>query len=195
MTYRIEISHIETAGFEAAMRGMRNSYKSHSKANEEADRALARKLVLAGPEHRKFLRQMMIWMDINAPLYWWKQMDAYKVGITQNSESTMHTLMKRELSPDDFVFEDTRTKQKLLEIIRMLNIERFRYEQGSDDRKQIEKSIICLLPSGYKQKRTICMTYETARNIYQQRVGHKLAEWEEFCKVLEQIPHSELITL
>lgn len=192
----LTVDHIETAGFSAAMRGMRNSYKSHDKASETSDHELAMKLAAAGPEHRKYLRQIMCWMDITAPLYWWKQADAYKVGITQNSESTMHTLIRDGVTFADFCWPDSRAKQTLGNIIKQLEIERYLYHEETDpeEKELIEKRVISLLPSSFLQKRTVCVNYETLRNMYQQRKNHKLSEWRIFCQVLESLPYSDLIT-
>lgn len=190
----IEISNLEVHGFGAAFRGMRNSWKSHDKASPAADRELARKLIEAGAEHRKFLRMIQCWMDVRAPLYWWKQLDAYKVGIVQNSESTMHTLMKDSVSLKDFTWEDSALRQILVEVIDWMDLQRARAELASVDPAEMERNMIQMLPSCFMQKRTLCINYETLRNIYQQRKDHKLSEWHEFCKAIEALPESWMIT-
>ena len=190
----IELSNIEVYGFDAAYRGMRNSWKSHEKSSQNADDLLAQKLIAAGPEHRKFLRMIQCWMDVKAPLYWWKQVDAYKVGIVQNSESTMHTLMRDGVSLDDFSWEDGPAKQMLEELISWLNIQRYRADFTDAEKEQLERNMIELLPSCFMQKRTLCLSYETLRNMYQQRKDHKLSEWHEFCEMIEKLPESWMIT-
>lgn len=191
----LRFENIEVAGINAAMRGMRNSYKSHDRASEEKDRELLKNLVKAGPEHRKALRMMIVYVDVTAPLYWWKQFDAYKVGIVENSESTMHTLLRDGVSLDDFNYTDSRMRQELNGIIRQINIEHRAYqiEKDEDKKRAIELRVIGLLPSCFLQKRTLCFNYETARNIYHQRMGHKLPEWKEFLDFLKYLPMGEFI--
>lgn len=193
----LEIEILETAGFKPAIYGIRNSYKSHERSSQAADQDLMEKLIKAGPEHRKFLRMMMAWVNIRAPFYWLKQLDAYKIGITQNSESTMHTLLRDGLSLEDFSYEDSRTCQRLKQIIKDINIDCYLYQHADseEEKKEIERRVFALLPSGFMQKRTVCFNYETLRNIYQQRKNHKLAEWQEFCRAIEDLPFSELITM
>lgn len=190
----IEITNIEVHGFDAAYRGMRNSWKSHDRSSPEADKHLAAQLILAGPEHRKFLRFITIWFDIRAPFYFLKQFDTYKLGVTQNSESTMHTLMRDGVSLEDFTYEDSAVRPMLEELIRWLNIQRYRKVLTDEDKEQMERNVIQMLPSNFMQKRTVCMNYETLRNIYHQRKDHKLTEWHEFCDMIETLPESWMIT-
>lgn len=190
----IEIDNLEVHGFGAAYRGMRNSWKSHDKASPESDRALASRLIEAGPEHRKFLRFITVWFDINAPLYFLKQFDAYKVGLVQNSESTMHNLMRDGASLKDFSWDDSAMRPILTEVIQWMDLQRARAELASVDPAEMERNMIQILPSCFMQKRTICTNYETLRNMYQQRKNHKLSEWHEFCEMIEKLPESWMIT-
>ena len=162
------------------------------------DKALARKLIDAGSSHRKFMRQIFVSMDITAPLYCWKEFDTYKVGTTANSCSTMHTITNREFEIDDFSHDKmlATTKYSLREIILHLNglREVYLHEDKPDIKKKYWYSIIQLLPSSYNQIRTVTMSYENLRNIYEQRKSHKLDEWRYFCSTVELLPYSNWIT-
>lgn len=181
----IRIDNLQVYGFESAMRGMRNPMNSwhkndtHGNVIGENDLKLLQQLTKAGPDHRKVLRQMMISCDITAPLYWWKEFDTYKVGVTTNSTSTMHKLCSRQLTFDDFSFdtEDTMTKM----VIDNLNARISDYKEGMKQNKALWRSIIQLLPCAYNQTRTVTMNYENVMNMYKQRRHHKLSEWQEFC--------------
>ena len=162
----------------------------------EKDLELAMKLVRAGAEHRKFLRQIFVSMDITAPLYWWKEMDTYKVGTTANSTSTMHTLHKRPLTIDDFSFDEvgeieTQLICKLNSLIEIIQV----YKDNLQEKEKYWRRLIQLLPSSFNQMRTWTSNYEVLRNIYHQRKNHKLSEWKEFCRVLETLPYSQFITV
>ena len=145
------------------------------------DTELIKKLVAGGSSHRKFMRAILLTVDITAPRYWWIQFDTYKVGVMAISESTMHTIMKRELTLDDFAFagEDGyyKTLVEYLETLRWSG--------------QFEK-LVTLLPQSYKQKRHVAMNYEVVRNIIAQRRGHKLAEWREFIEWAAALPHADI---
>lgn len=162
------------------------------------DKALARKLIDAGSSHRKFMRQIFVSMNITAPLYWWKEFDTYKVGITANSCSTRHTIMNKEFTIGDFSHDNmlTITKEYLEVIILHLNGLKSLYFKTEDPerKKKYWYSIIQLLPSSYNQLRTVTMSYENLRNIYEQRKSHKLDEWRDFCSVIEFLPYSNWIT-
>lgn len=181
----IRIDNLQVYGFESAMHGMRNPMNSwHLNDTTDIfigdnDLELLQQLTRAGSDHRKVLRQMMISFDMNAPLYFWKQWDQYKIGVTTNSQSTMHKLCSRRLTFDDFSFdtEDTMTKM----IIDNLNARISDYNEGMKQNKALWRSIIQLLPSAYNQTRTITMNYEVVMNMYKQRRHHKLSEWQEFC--------------
>ncbi len=158
----------------------------------------------AGTDHRKFMRMIAVYLDITAPLYWWKEFDTYKVGTVANSCSTMHKIAAKEFTLEDFSHEHlNRTGLVILEnIIANLNEWRayFIYGFNSGEYK-IEKGdkeqwwqMIQLLPSSYNQKRTIMLNYEVLANIYKSRRNHKLDEWHTFCNWIEGLPYSELIT-
>lgn len=188
-------------GFDVAIRAMRNPLNSWNKSDTfselkigENDHELALKLIKAGSDHAKFLRMIQVWVDIEAPLYWWKEFDTYKVGTTANSCSTMHTLHKRDLTLEDFSLdgasEDAQTVLK--HTLTMLNCYRREYVET----KSVDawRALIQLLPSGFMQLRTVNLNYAVLRNIYHARKGHKLSEWETFRKWCESLPYSEFIT-
>lgn len=216
----IKVEKIETYGWAEAIRGMRNPMnswdKSDSKITQESkdigpnDEKLMRSLVKAGPSHRKFMRMITVYMDITAPLYWWKEFDTYKVGTVANSCSTMHKIADKEFTIDDFSHEHliTQTKDRLKNIVGTLNDYRYIYVNWGRqdeliqrafeyDKKQVWWQMIQLLPSSYNQKRTVMTNYETLHNIYEQRKAHKLDEWVQFCKIFtdtNNVPLPWLIT-
>lgn len=170
------------------------------------DYFLMQKLSKASTDHRKFMRMMPVYVRITAPLYWWKEFDTYKVGTVANSCSTMHKIQAKEFTLDDFSCEhlDIRTKALLNETIKALNDYRKLYiDYNADDfeikgcpsKKDIWWQMIQLLPSSYNQTRNVMMNYEVLANIYKSRKDHKLDEWREFCKWIETLPYSELITV
>ena len=141
------------------------------------DRELVSKLVAKGPSHRKFMRQILLSVDIAAPRFWWTQFDTYKVGVTACSESTMHTLMKRPIDLEDFSNIIHKDYIDWLESLR---------------RQREFHQLVAALPQGYMQKRHVTMNYEVVRNIREQRTGHKLGEWKEFILWSDTLPHAEL---
>lgn len=161
----------------------------------ENDIQLARTLVRAGSSHRNFIRQIFVSVDITAPLYWWKQFDQYKIGVVTNSESTMHCIHKKEITLDDFSCEhlDAYSVAVLERLIEELNVNRDNLLETKN--KFYWYQMIQLLPSSYNQKRTVTFDYENLRNMYHERKGHKLDEWHQFCKWVESLPYSELITM
>ena len=207
----IKVENIETWGFQHAIRGLRNPMNSWDKSDTllcgnidnpdlilgKNDLELMQKLYKAGSEHRKYLRQIFVSMDITAPLYWWKEMDTYKVGTVANSCSTMHKIHSKEFELDDFSLEHlnnfngfsetTNFYEHMTETIKKLNTARKLYLQTGD--KQYWWQMIQLLPSSYNQKRTITMNYENVVNIIYQRSGHKLDEWNIFCEILKELPY------
>lgn len=214
----IEIKEIEVFNFEGALRGMRNPMESWNKSDSyydenhnyiigEKDMKLALKLVKAGNEHAKFMRQIFVSMDITAPLYWWKEMDTYKVATVANSESTMHRMGSRLLTYEDFSWDkffETNLGNINDEYI-YNSIEKYRQDTLSHLNELIEiwqerkdkkiwLAIIQNLPSSFNQMRTWTGNYQILRNMYFQRRNHKLQEWKDFCKVIEELPYSELIT-
>ena len=176
------------------------------------DCSLMTKLAKAGTDHRKFMRMITVYTDITAPLYWWKEFDTYKVGTVANSCSTMHKIHSKEFALDDFSHEHLYwagnggvdsivecadnhwlTATGVMElVISTLNLFRERYlkTNNKDDWWQM----IQLLPSSYNQKRTVVLNYEVLANMYKSRKNHKLDEWRDFCKWIETLPYSELIT-
>lgn len=185
----IKFEHTEVWGFEHAIRGMRNPMNSWARSDSviephviigENDLGLMRRLIRGGPEHRKFLRQIFVSVDITAPLYWWKEADTYKVGTTANSTSTMHKIHAKEFALDDFSHEHL--KQPALDHLKatvdLLNAARLIY-LATDDKADWWQ-MIQSLPSSYNQRRTITLTYENLLSMCRQRKGHKLDEWQNF---------------
>ena len=196
----IKVEHIETWGFKHAIRGMCNPLNSWDKSDSSScnayvgdkDLDLMHRLYVAGHPHRKYLRQIMVSMDITAPLYFWKQADQYKVGTTTNSCSTMHKIHDKEFELDDFSHEHLSDDGMdcLLEIIKRLNVARtFFNALDGIEAKQYWWDMIQLLPSSYNQKRTITMNYENVFNILLYRENHKLDEWNELCKIFKDLPY------
>lgn len=175
----------------------------------ENDLSLMQRLSNAGPEHRKYMRMMPVYVRITAPLYWWKEFDTYKVGTVSNSCSTMHKIQEKEFTLEDFSTEHICIRQSmdvLKDTIDALNVFRdvylnggnLRYENGNikcfgKKDKEIWWQLIQLLPSNYNQTRNVMLNYEVLANIYRQRKNHKLDEWREFCNWIESLPYSELI--
>ena len=203
----IEISNALVTGFEAAIRGMRNPMNSWKQSDSlfngyvgindyigKKDLELMKKLSKAGNDHGKFLRMINVSLDINAPLYWWKEFDTYKVGTVANSCSTMHKIHSKEFTLDDFSHDHLfRNSEKvLMHTIRCLND--YREEFLKDKDKHNWWQMIQLLPSSYNQKRTVVLNYAVLKNMYHARKEHKLDEWREFCKWIESLPYSQIIT-
>ena len=169
------------------------------------DLDLMKRLRNAGTDHRKFMRMITVYLDITAPLYWWKEFDTYKVATVANSCSTMHKIAAKEFTLDDFshehLFHNVNDTEMWLDIdffnvldntIFYLNKVRELYLDTKD--KNYWWQIIQLLPSSYNQKRTVMLNYEVLANIYPMRKNHKLDEWRDFCKWIETLPYSELVT-
>lgn len=224
----IKIENAEVMGWEHAIRGMRNPLESwaridsyqphclccHRDSDDEAreehditvlpyvlgenDHALMMRLAKAGPEHAKYRRMIVVYADVTAPLYWWKEYDTFKVGTVANSCSTMHKITAKQFELQDFSHEHLTIASSiaLQEVIYNLNYWRAQYELAYTDnrRKECWWQLIQLLPSSYNQRRTIMLNYEVLANIYRQRLNHKLDEWRDFCTWAEQLPYSELIT-
>lgn len=151
----------------------------------------------AGTDHRKFMRMITVYLDITAPLYWWKEFDTYKVGTVANSCSTMHKIAAKEFTLEDFSCEHLENSwlANLKETIRLLNEARDAYHWcNTDAKKEWWWQMIQLLPSSYNQKRTVMLNYEVLANMYKSRRNHKLDEWHTFCDWIEELPYSELIT-
>lgn len=158
------------------------------------DLALMKKLAKAGTDHRKFMRMITVYVDITAPLYWWKEFDTYKIGTVANSCSTMHKIHAKKFEMGDFSTEHLLPVSfKCLGFtVKTLNEMRDLYLETKD--KKYWWQMIQLLPSSYNQKRTVMLNYEVLVNIYKSRYNHKLDEWHDFCSLIEGLPYSELIT-
>ena len=157
------------------------------------DYTLMKNLRNAGTDHRKFMRMITVYLDINGPLYWWKEFDTYRVGVEKNSCSTMHKIHAKEFTLEDFSCEKLYDPLgDLRPIVDRLNVYRERYLKTKD--KNDWWQMIQLLPTSYNQKRTVMLNYEVLANIYKSRRNHKLDEWHTFCDWIEELPYSELIT-
>ena len=235
----IKIENVEVVGWEHAIRGMRNPMNSWEKSDSQTctncngclpgqecerykngtfigpnDHELMMKLRNAGTDHRKFMRMIDVYLDITAPVYWWKEFDTYKVGTVANSCSTMHKIHAKEFTIEDFScdklmancglevkFTSIENTAHLArcgfdDILRVtvdaLNFAREMYLETGE--KCYWWQMIQLLPSSYNQRRTVKLNYEVLANIYNSRRNHKLDEWQDFCKWIESLPYSELIT-
>ena len=161
------------------------------------DLDLMTRLRNAGTDHRKFMRMIIVYLDITAPLYYWKEFDTYKVGTVANSCSTMHKIADKEFTLEDFSCEHLQNSwlAHLKETIRLLNEARDAYNWcNTDAKKDWWWQMIQLLPSSYNQRRTVMLNYEVLANMYKSRRNHKLDEWHTFCEWIESLPYSELIT-
>ena len=218
----IEVNNVNVFNFDGAFHGLRNPMNSWDKNDTRTiigyldenpmfdpncgepivgpnDMKLAQRMICGGPEEAKFLRQIFVTMDINAPFFWWKEMDTYKVGTTANSCSTMHKLTSREFASQDFSFDEliedfNEQDQQLISDIRVNILNyceelRQRYLETKD--KNLWRALIEILPSAYMQKRTWTANYQVLRNIYFQRRNHKLQEWKDFCHVIENLPYGK----
>lgn len=244
----LKIENTEVVGFEAAIRGMRNPMNSWEKSDSGYsyisdvhaiidgklvhqnpaehefciglnDWDLMTRLRNAGTDHRKFMRMIVVYLDITAPLYWWKEFDTYKVGTVANSCSTMHKIAAKEFDVNDFSHEHIEeldgdeynmSYDWLLRTVDILNYYRKEYSIASEKLKRTDLTeaerkhvlaqqklywwqMIQLLPSSYNQRRTVMLNYEVLANIYKSRRNHKLDEWHTFCDWIERLPYSELI--
>ena len=157
------------------------------------DRVLVERLVKAGASHRKFMRAILLTVDITAPRYWWIQFDTYKVGVTALSESTMHRIMDDPITMSDFAFSHKVRKGDIEQsIVSKLEKIRLTGQDCTKDNSAVFKRIVSILPQSYKQKRHVAMNYEVIRNIIAQRRGHKLAEWREFIEWAAALPHADI---
>lgn len=239
----LKIENTEVIGWEAATRGMRNPKNSWEKSDSHwdyvdqgseyltvdhfgdanfnigpNDQKLMTNLRNAGTDHRKFMRMIVVYVDITAPLYWWKEFDTYKIGTVANSCSTMHKIAAKEFTMEDFSTEHlvsgwagkdkggtdivlTGPYECMENIIIMLNRVRNSYlialkteSETGLSAKDIWWQMIQLLPSSYNQRRTVMLNYEVLANIYKSRQNHKLDEWHTFCDWIKMLPYSELIT-
>jgi hypothetical protein len=203
----IKLERTSVMNFENALRGARNPLSSWAKSDSfygengefvigEIDLSLAHRLAVSGSDHRKYLRQVFVSVDITAPIYWWKEFDTYKVGTTANSTSTMHRIHSKEFSRDDFS-TDHMTEGALGALDNMISFleeSRIKFTETKD--KKYWYDIIQLLPSSYNQMRTVTLNYENLINMYYARRSHKLDEWHTFCDWIRSLPYaSELILI
>lgn len=227
----LKVENVEVLGWEHAIRGMRNPKNSWAKSDSgpecpygkekccgecqqnfcigSNDKQLMMALRNAGTDHRKFMRMITVYLDITAPLYWWKEFDTYKVGTVANSCSTMHKIAEKEFTLENFSCEHLLSywgeekvnptiiypctpMQHLNQTIACLNVCRKKYLETKD--KKYWWQMIQLLPSSYNQRRTVMLNYEVLANIYKSRLNHKLDEWHTFCDWIEGLPYSALIT-
>ena len=164
----------------------------------DKDLDLMKRLIKSGTDHRKFMRMITVYIDITAPLYWWKEFDTYKVGTVANSCSTMHKISEKRFEREDFSIEHIHNFSEhhwmvcMDNIISSLNVAREKYLETKD--KNYWWQMIQLLPSSYNQKRSVMLNYEVLANMYKSRKNHKLDEWRDFCKWIEDLPFSYLIT-
>ena len=203
----LKIERVQVMNLENAMRGARNPLNSWNRMDSrydedgnfilgENDRNLARRLVRAGSDHRKFIRQIFVSVDFDAPLYWWKEYDTYKIATVANSTSTMHKIAAKPFELDDFSHDhmNETALESLKATIAVLEQLRQEYLQSKD--KQVWYSMIQLLPTSYHQLRTCSFNYETLVNIYHARKNHKLEEWHTVCDWIRTLPYAaDLITM
>ena len=208
----IKIEDVEVMGMRKAIKGMRNAMNSWDKSDSgymvdekldgvqfsyfkigEKDMKLCKNLIKAGSSDRKFLRMIHVHADVTAPLYMWKQIDQYRIGVTTNSTSTMHTIHAKRFEREDFSiehlinFKEEHWLVQMDNVIACLNVAREKFIETKD--KMYWWQMIQLLPSSFNQMRTIDLNYETLFSIYHQRNGHKLDEWRDFCKWIETLPY------
>lgn len=220
----MKFEHTQVFNFDGALRGMRNPLESWSKSDSSVqygrpdnewtvqqyqqdgigfvigpnDMNLAQRLIKGGSEHRKFLRQIFVCVDITAPLYWYKELDTYKIGTVANSTSTMHKIMSKPFSLDMFEIDDFDEVEMadFEKVLRICNKYRNLYLEYKDigwdeTAKKCWKALIRILPESWLQTRTITMNYEVIRNIVHQRANHKLTEWHKFIDWVHTLPYAE----
>lgn len=203
----MKVTKTKVFNFEGAVRGMRNPMESWDRSDSEErqgtfylgsnDKDLALRLIRAGNEHRKFMRQIMVSFDLEAPLYYWKEFDTYKVATVANSTSTMHKLATTEITLECFELDclhetglpDPTIKNIWASLIEDLEQIRLTYLETKN--KYYWKELVRLLPSAWLQTRTITMNYEILFNIYHQRKNHKLSEWRQFCDWIKNLPYMQ----
>ena len=202
----LKAERISVMNFDNAIRGARNPLNSWARMDSyfdddgeyvlgENDISLASRLAAAGSDHRKFLRQIIVSMDITAPLYWWKEFDTYKVGTVANSTSTMHKIHSKPFERDDFSHEKMSEDAiaVLDSLVSYLEGERVKFVETKD--KAYWHNMIQLLPSSYNQLRTVTLNYEVLINIYYARRFHKLDEWHVLCSEIEKLPYAKELIL
>ena len=195
----IKFERTDVMNFENAIRGARNPLNSWDRSDSrtengqfvfgENDLTLAKKLARAGSDHRKFVRQIFVSVDITAPIYWWKEYDTYKVGTVANSTSTMHKIHSNPFETDDFSHDHLTDKAKASLERTISDLEELRLEFLETKDKELWYSMIQLLPESYHQMRTCSLNYENLFGMYNSRKGHKLDEWHKFCEWVEGLPY------
>ena len=203
----LKIERPSVMNIDNAIRGARNPMNSWAKSDSyydengkfvmgEADLEFGRRLCRAGSDHRKFIRQIFVSVDITAPLYWWKEFDTYKVGTVANSCSTMHKIHSKAFDRDDFSHDrlDEGGLRMLDATVEYLEAERQKFVADKDN-KQSWHNMIQMLPSSYNQMRTVTLNYENLINIYYARRNHKLAEWHTVCEWIESLPYAKELIL
>ena len=198
----ILIEHAEVMNLEGAIRGARNPLNSWSRIDSaydengnyvlgQNDLDLAKRLCNAGSDHRKFIRQILVSVDITAPMYWWKEFDTYKVATVANSTSTMHKIHSKPFALDDFSHDHLSADavRALETLLVFLEQRRLRFVENKD--KADWYDLIQLLPSSYNQKRTVTMNYENLLNMYYARRNHKLLEWHTYCDWILSLPYTK----
>ena len=198
----IKIERTSVMNIENAIRGARNPLNSWDKMDSaynedgeyilgENDLGLGMRLAKAGSDHRKFIRQIFVSVDITAPLYWWKEFDTYKVGTVANSTSTMHKIHSKPIVMEDFSFDRLTPESEKFARDMVEYIESVRLKYMEDKDKAYWWDLIQLLPSSYNQMRTCTMNYENLTNMYYARRNHKLDEWHVFCDWIKSLPYAE----
>lgn len=198
----IKLDKTAVMNLENAIRGARNPLNSWEKSDSytdstgnfilgENDRSLGRRLCGAGSDHRKFIRQIFVSVDITAPLYWWKEFDTYKISTVANSTSTMHKIHSKPFTIEDFSHDrmSDETKKHFLGILEYLEFLRTEFIKTNE--KKYWYDMIQFLPSSYNQMRTVTMNYENLTNMYFARRNHKLDEWHVYCDWIKDLPYSE----
>lgn len=212
----MDFNTLDVQGFDSAMRGMRNPLKSYDRADSKwiyddysderfiighNDYKLAKGLWKCGTEHRKWMRQVIVWVEITAPRYWWSEFDTYKIGTSANSESTMHTILKESFNQSQFEWPQFDSSDKTIEnlfneyINSIKLIKDLANSKTGKDKERYQQIIKAMLPESFLQKRTICLNYEVLATMYRQRKNHRLPQWsKDFVSWIETLPYSEFIT-
>ena len=206
----IKIENTDVYGFEAAIRGTRNPWNSWEKSDStinagfsgnsvivgDNDLTLMKKLVAAGTDHSKFMRMINVTVDITAPMFWWSEYDTYKVGTVRNSCSKMHTIHIKPFDIDDFTHEGCDKIPAAIDTLMYVvgECEHLRKLYNDTEQKKYWRAIIELLPESFNMRATVQLNYAVLQNIYHSRRNHRLDEWKDFCRWIESLPYSELIT-
>ena len=211
----MDFQTLDVQGFDSALRGMRNPLKSYNKVDSKwvldnadehfiigpNDYKLAKNLWKGGTEHRKWMRQVIVWVEITAPRYWWSEFDTYKIGTSANSESTMHTILKEDFNISQFEWpkfngSDWDIMAAFNDYIDTIKIVRDRAnEVTGSDREYYQQMLKGMLPESFLQKRTVCLNYEVLATMYRQRKNHRLPQWsKDFVSWINTLPYNEFIT-